>query len=359
MIQVSSPIISEDEISLAVEILRSGSLAQGYYVESFEKRFSELVDGAHCIAVNSGTSALHLSLVALGILPDDEIIVPAFTFAATANSVVLAGGRPVFVDVCDKTFNMDVSMLERTITSKTKAIMPVHLYGQAANMTEINRIAAKYNLLVVEDASQSHLASHYGKPVGTFGDAAVFSFYATKNMTTGGEGGLVVTKSDDVARKVKLLRNQGMEKRYENEIVGLNLRMTELQAGIGTLQLSKLSKWTNIRRENAALLSSLLKYVEIPYVEESNFHVFHQYTIKVPASQRPSLVRYLAERKIASAVYYPKPIDSLPSFRSNESMPESQKMSESVLSLPIHPKVSKEQIHRIGDSVNRFFEELT
>jgi len=358
MIPVSSPLISEDEISLAAEILRSGRLAQGYYVESFEKGFSELVDGAHCIAVNSGTSALHLSLLALGISEGDEVIVPAFTFAATANSVVLAGGKPVFVDVCARTFNMDVSALEDAITNKTRAIMPVHLYGQAANMTEIVKIASKYSLLIIEDASQSHLAHHFGKPVGTFGDAAVFSFYATKNMTTGGEGGLVVTKSDDVARKVKLFRNQGMETRYENEIVGFNLRMTELQAGIGTLQLTKLRNWTSLRRENAALLSSLLKHVEIPYVEEGNFHVFHQYTVKVPALRRFALIEYLASRGVGSAVYYPKPIDALPSFRSNDLMNVSQEVSETVLSLPIHPKVSKEQIHMIADSVNNFFEEL-
>jgi dTDP-4-amino-4,6-dideoxygalactose transaminase len=225
-------------------------------------------------------------------------------------------------------------------------------------MTEIVKIASKHGLLIIEDASQSHLAQHFGKPVGTFGDAAVFSFYATKNMTTGGEGGLVVTKSDDVARKVKLFRNQGMETRYENEIVGFNLRMTELQAGIGTLQLTKLRNWTSLRRENAELLSSLLKHVEIPYVEESNFHVFHQYTVKVPALRRFGLIEYLASRGVGSAVYYPKPIDALPSFRSNDLMNVSQEVSETVLSLPIHPKVSKEQIHMIADSVNNFFEEL-
>ena len=162
MIPVSSPLISEDEITLATEILRSGRLAQGYYVESFETGFSELVDGAHCIAVNSGTSALHLSLLALGISSGDEVIVPAFTFAATANSVVLAGGKPVFVDVCAKTFNMDVGALENAITNKTRAIMPVHLYGQAANMTEIVKIASKHSLLIIEDASQSHLGNHVG-----------------------------------------------------------------------------------------------------------------------------------------------------------------------------------------------------
>jgi dTDP-4-amino-4,6-dideoxygalactose transaminase len=357
MIPVSSPRISEDEVTLATEILRSGRLAQGYYVESFEKGFSELVDGAHCIAVNSGTSALHLSLLALGISEGDEVIVPAFTFAATANSVVLAGGKPVFVDVCAKTFNMDVSALEDSITSKTKAIMPVHLYGQAANMTKIVEIASKYNLLIIEDASQSHLALHLGRPVGSFGDAAVFSFYATKNMTTGGEGGLVVTKSDDVARKVKLLRNQGMETRYENEIVGFNLRMTELQAGIGTLQLAKLRNWTSLRRDNAALLSSLLKYVAVPHVEKDNFHVFHQYTIKVPATLRLELIKYLADRGIGSGIYYPKAIDSLPSFNNSNLKRVSQELSETVLSLPIHPNVSKEQIHMIADSVNNFFEE--
>ena len=358
MIPISSPTISEDEIALVVEILKSGSLAQGKFVEEFEHSFSKVVDGLSCVAVNSGTSALHLSLLALGISKGDEVIVPAFTFAATANAVALTGATPIFVDVCPTTFNLDANLLESVITPRTKAIMPVHLYGQTPDLTAVLEIATKYGLLIIEDASQAHLAQHAGKSAGTFGDAAVFSFYATKNMTTGGEGGLIVTKSESVARKLRLLRNQGMQTRYQNEIVGFNLRMTEIQAGIGIIQLSKLGGWTQTRQSNAALMSSLLKYVQIPQVLPNNTHVFHQYTIRVPSFHRESLIQYLLEKKIGSAVYYPTPIHTLPAFQSKSNMPVSEILSAEVLSLPIHPKVSSVEIIDIAQCVNQFFEDL-
>ena len=216
MIPVANPIIGDDEREAVDRVLRSGMLAQGPEVAAFETDYSAVVAGRHCIALNSGTSALHMSLLALGIGPGDEVIVPSFSFAATANSVSLTGATPIFVDIEPTYFCIDPAAIEAAITPRTKAIMPVHLYGHSANMTQINALAKKHGLLVSEDAAQAHSATWNGVPVGALGDVASFSFYPTKNMTSG-EGGMVTTADATIARKVRLLRNQGMEKRYEND----------------------------------------------------------------------------------------------------------------------------------------------
>jgi dTDP-4-amino-4,6-dideoxygalactose transaminase len=254
IIPVAKPEIGKAERKAVDRVMRSGLLAQGPEVSSFEKEFSKFVGDRECVAVNSGTSALHVALLSLGIGKGDEVIVPSFTFAATANSVALTGAAPVFVDIDPITFCIDPIEIVKAITPKTKAIQVVHLYGLAAEMPAIMKIAKKYKLLVIEDAAQAHLASIEGKPVGTFGDAAAFSFYPTKNMTSG-EGGMIVFKDSSAARTARLFRNQGMEKRYENELVGFNLRMTDIHAAIGRVQLSKLEEKTLRRQENAAYLS--------------------------------------------------------------------------------------------------------
>jgi perosamine synthetase len=259
-IKLADPIIGRQEIRAVTKVLKSGNLAQGSLVASFESEFSRFVEERNCIAVNSGTSALITALMALEIGPGDEVIVPSFTFAATANSVVLVGAKPVFVDIDSKTFNIDPEEVAQAITDKTRAIMVVHLYGLAADMPRILEIAKKHSLLVIEDAAQAHLAKIYKKSVGTFGHAAAFSFYPTKNMTSA-EGGMVVIEDPFVARRARLLRNQGMEKRYENEIPGFNFRMTELHAAIGIEQLKKLESWTRIRQDNAQIYDEKLSQI--------------------------------------------------------------------------------------------------
>jgi dTDP-4-amino-4,6-dideoxygalactose transaminase len=351
LIPLARPIITRAERRAVDRVLRSGNLAQGPEVSAFEKDFSNFVEGRECVAVNSGTSALHVALLALGIGPGDEVIVPSFTFAATANSVALAGATPVFVDIDRETFNIDPKEIERAITSRTQAIQVVHLYGLPANMIEVMRLAAQHKLKVIEDAAQAHLASINGKPVGTFGDAAAFSFYPTKNMTSG-EGGMIVFAEAENARIAKLFRNQGMEKRYQNEVVGFNLRMTDIHAAIGRQQLRRLSTWTAKRQENAALLSSKISEVTTPLVPAGYSHVFHQYTIRVPQN-RDAFSARLNEVGIGNGVYYPTQVHKLPSFSREINLPHTQTATEEVISLPAHPSLSKKDLTRIADEVNK------
>ncbi len=355
MIPLSKPLIGKAEIKSVVKVLRSGYLAQGPVVARFENDFSKLVDNRNCVAVNSGTSALHLGLLSLGIGIGDEVIVPSFTFAATANSVALTGATPVFVDIDSLTYNIDPEKIIKAITSRTKAIQVVHLYGLPANMPRILEIAKKYNLLVIEDAAQAHLANIEGIPVGTFGDVAAFSFYPTKNMTSG-EGGMLVCSSDASARLARLLRNQGMEKRYQNEVVGFNLRMTEIHAAIGIEQLKKLPKWTEKRQENAAFLNKSISGVIVPYVPETFAHVYHQYTIRV--KNRDVFSSKLTQSGVANDVYYPTQVHKLPSFMSVRKLEITQEATESVLSIPVHPSLSKKNLRQIASNVSRIAEEL-
>ena len=352
LIPVAKPEIGKAERKAVDRVMRSGMLAQGPEVLNFEKEFSKFVGNRDCVAVNSGTSALHVALLSLGIGKGDEVIVPSFTFAATANSVALTGATPIFVDIDPITFCIDPVEIIKAITPKTKAIQVVHLYGLAAEMPAIMKIAKKYKLLVIEDAAQAHLASINGKPVGTFGDAAAFSFYPTKNMTSG-EGGMIVFKDSAPARTARLYRNQGMEKRYENELVGFNLRMTDIHAAIGRVQLSKLKEKTQRRQENAAFLSkNILNSVSVPVVPESYSHVFHQYTIKV-TSDRDSFARKLGDLGVGSGVYYPIPVHELSAFSKKKKLVNTSLVCEQVLSLPVHPGLSKRDLKAIVSAINK------
>ena len=295
MIPAAQPMIGDEERAAVDAVLQSGMIAQGPQVAAFEEEFSDLVQGRECVAVNSGTSALHLSLLALGIGPDDEVIVPSFTFAATANAVAVAGATPVFVDIDADTFCMDPTQIVPAITARTRAIMPVHLYGHPAAMAQIMDIANDHELVVVEDAAQAHAAALEGRPAGAWGQAGAFSFYPTKNMTSG-EGGMVVTDDPELARMVRLLRNQGMEKRYHNEVAGLNNRMTDVHAAIGRTQLRKLPGWTRRRQEIAAIYDEQLVGVTTPAVAPGAQHVYHQYTIRV-TGDRDAFVAALADER--------------------------------------------------------------
>ena len=351
-ISVASPSITRKEIKAVVKVMKSGGLAQGPVVNSFEKSFSKLVWDRKCIAVNSGTSALHVSVLALGIGKGDEVIVPSFTFAATPNTVALAGAKPVFVDIDLDTFCISPKAIEDAITKKTKAIQVVHLYGRPADMISINKIAKKHNLYVIEDAAQAHGAEIDLKPVGTFGDVAAFSFYPTKNMTSG-EGGMVVTESLEVERVSRLLRNQGMEKRYENEIVGYNLRMTDIHAAIGLAQIERLHKFNQKRIENAKFLNKNLSNVVVPKEEGGITHVYHQYTVRVVGQDRDEFSKQLESCGIGSGVYYPIPTHKLASFNTKDDLPNTDRVCKEVLSLPVHPDLSKKDLEKIVKCVNK------
>jgi perosamine synthetase len=349
VIPAARPVIGAEERAAVDRVMATGMIAQGPEVEAFEAEFAALVDGRHCVALNSGTSALHLGLLAAGVSPGDEVIVPSFSFAATANSVRLAGAVPVFVDIDPATFCLDPAAVAAAITPRTTMIMPVHLYGHPAAMDEINEIARQHGLLVIEDAAQAHAASLGGRPVGALGDLAAFSFYPTKNMTAG-EGGMVVTADAAVARTVRLLRNQGMERRYENEIIGFNTRMTDIHAAIGRVQLRKLAGWTADRQRNAKVLDAGLQTVVVPPVAPGAVHVYHQYTVR--STERNALQARLQERGVGSGVYYPTPIHRLPSFGLELDLPETERAAREVLSLPVHPVLQDGDLEWVIAAVN-------
>jgi perosamine synthetase len=351
LIPAARPLIGEAEIEAAVRVLRSGAVVQGPEVAAFEQEFSALVAGRHCVAVNSGTSALHLALLALGIGPADEVVVPSFSFAASANAVRLAGAEPVFADIDPVTFCVDPAAVQAAIGPRTAAIMPVHLYGHPAAMDRIQALADRHGLAVIEDACQAHGATLGGRPVGAFGAAGCFSFYPTKNMHAL-EGGMVTTSDPAVARTLRLLRNQGMEQRYVNEIVGANLRMTDVSAAIGRVQLGRLPAWTERRRGNAAFLDARLTSLRPAPVAAGVRHVYHQYTVRVPGN-RDAVQERLRARGVASAVYYPTPIHRLkPYLSTDRDLPETDRASAEVLSLPVHPSLSASDLDRIVAAVN-------
>lgn len=357
MIPAAHPIIGDDERAAVDAVLQSGMIAQGPQVVAFEEEFSSLVHGRECVAVNSGTSALHLALLAMEIGPGDEVIVPSFTFAATANAVAVTGATPVFIDIDPDTFCMDPGLIAPAITARTRAIMPVHLYGHPAAMAQIMDIAADHELLVLEDAAQAHAATLEGRPVGAWGDAAAFSFYPTKNMTSG-EGGMVVTADPELARMVRLLRNQGMEQRYHNEVAGLNNRMTDIHAAIGRVQLGKLPEWTRQRQANAKALDAGLTGVRTPHVAAGANHVYHQYTIRV-SGDRDRFVAALAERGVGSGVYYPVPVHRLPTFALDLDLPQTASAAAEVISLPVHPSLTPDELEDVITAVNAVAAEVS
>jgi perosamine synthetase len=350
VIPVARPYVGDEEREAVDRVLRSGMIAGGPEVEAFEAEFAEFVGGdVHCVAVNSGTSALHMGLLAAGIGPGDEVIVPSFSFAATGNAVALTGATPVFADIDADDFNLSPEAVDAAITERTAAIMPVHLYGHPARMDELTAIADKHGLLVLEDAAQAHGAAQDGRNVGQFGRMAAFSFYPTKNMTTG-EGGMVVTDDADVARVAKLLRNQGMERRYENEVVGFNTRMTDIAAAIGRVQLTRLPGWNEARRKHAAVLDAELTGVMVPPVRDGAVHVYHQYTVR--SDDRDSLMARLDEHGVGYGVYYPTPIHRLPSFGLDLDLPETERAATEVLSIPCRPDLTEQELSAIIEAVN-------
>lgn len=357
-IPAAKPIIGDTERAAVDAVLKSGMVAQGPRVAEFEEKFTAQMangTGQQSVMVNSGTSALHVGQLAAGIKPGDEVIVPSFTFAATGNSVAIIGATPVFADIEDDYFCLDPESIEASITPKTRAILPVHLYGHPANMTAIMDIAKRHDLLVFEDACQAHGATWNGQQVGTFGAFGAFSFYPTKNMTAG-EGGAITTGDGELAREARMIRNQGMEQRYANELVGLNNRMTDINAAIGLAQLSQVAGWMEKRRANAKFLNENLQGVTIPPVAPEAEHVYHQYTIRVSEDRDGFAAALKDEYQVGSGVYYPIPNHCLPSlapYAPGLELPHTEKAAKECLSLPVHPSLSSEDLERIVEAVNK------
>ncbi len=348
----AKPLIGDEERAAVDRVLRSGMLASGPEVEAFEAEFqAHFTPGRPCVAVNSGTSGLHLGLLAAGIGAGDEVIVPSFTFAATANSVALTGATPVFADIEAESFCLDPASVAAAITERTKAVMPVHLYGHPANMPALQQLADARGLMIFEDAAQAHGASLHGTPVGAFGVFGMFSLYPTKNMTSG-EGGMVSCGSDQIRAMIRLYRNQGMEQQYHNEVVGLNNRMTDIHAAIGREQLKKIDAWTRQRQENAAYLSAHLTGVTTPPLADGAVHVYHQYTVRV-AEDRDGLAKALRqEYNVGSGMFYPVPNHRLKTFQIELDLPETERAARECLSLPVHPSLTQDDLERIVTSVN-------
>ena len=351
-ISPAKPLIGDEEREAVDRVLRSGMLAQGPEVAAFEQEFSEHFGlGRACVAVNSGTSGLHLGLLSSGLKAGDEVIVPSFTFAATANSVALTGATPVFADIDPDSFCLDADAVEAAVTAKTVGVMPVHLYGHPADMPRLAAVAEKHGMQVFEDAAQAHGASLHGTPVGAFGSFGMFSLYPTKNMTSG-EGGMVSVANDEIERLMRLYRNQGMQRQYENEVVGFNARMTDIHAAIGRVQLTKVGGWTKQRQENAAFLSANIKGVTTPPVADGAVHVYHQYTIRVPQDRDGMAKALKEEHNIGSGMFYPVPNHRLAPFKVDADLRETERAAKECLSLPVHPSLSQDDLERIVTAVN-------
>lgn len=362
MINIAKPIISDEEIEAVTEVLKSGMLAQGPKVDEFQNKFAKYVETKYGIATSSGTTALHTALVAAGIKPGDEVITTPFTFAATSNSILYTQAKPVYADIDAKTFNLDPAKIEEQITDKTKAIVPVHLYGQPADMDGILEIAQKYNLKVIEDAAQAHGAVYKGKKIGSIGDFGCFSFYPTKNMTTG-EGGMVTTNDEEYAEKAGMVRAHGESKRYEQSLLGYNYRMTDIAASIGLVQLKHIDEFNKIRNENAKYLSEGLADVEgitTPVVADNVTHVFHQYTIRV-SKDRDTFQKFLTDNQIGTGIHYPIVLYKQPYYQAlsiTGNCPLAEEAASQVISIPVHPSLTTEDLDTIIDTIKKGSEEL-
>ena len=352
MIPIAKPFIGDEEIKEVEAVLRSGFIAQGPKVAEFEEKFAEYIGTRHAIATSSGTTALHVALLCAGIGKGDEVITTPFSFAATANSVLYAGGKPVFVDIDPKTYNINPEKIEEAITNKTKAIMPVHLYGQPADMDQICKIAEDHDLKVIEDAAQAHGAIYHGKKVGSIGDMACFSFYPTKNITTG-EGGIITTDDDAFDKDARAIRAHGESERYEHVTLGYNFRMTDIAAAIGVVQLKRLEEFNEKRIENAEYLTehiNSIEGIEPPYVAENIRHVFHQYTVRVADGKRDELKEFLNNEGVGTGVHYPRTIYKQKLYEDlgyTANCPEAEKAAAEVLSLPVNPSLSAEDFGKI------------
>jgi dTDP-4-amino-4,6-dideoxygalactose transaminase len=355
VIYIAKPFITDAEKTAVLEVLDSGMLAQGTRTAQLEDAFAEICGTKHAVATSSGTTALHLGLLANGIGEGDEVITSPFTFIASVNSILFVGARPVFADIEMSTFNIDPVSVEEKITSKTRAIMPVHLYGQMCKMDAIMAIADKHNLVVIEDAAQAIGATFNNKPAGCFGTAA-FSLYATKNVMSG-EGGMITTDDDRVAEHCRMLRNHGMKQRYYHDMLGYNFRTSDIHAAIGLAQISRLEEMTERRRKNAEFYNENLKTVITPQTLPEAEHVWHQYTVRFDGGRdRDKAAEQLKENGVGSGIFYPVPAHQQGYIRDivgEVELPVAEQMANEVLSLPVHPQLTQEDREKIVYEVNR------
>jgi dTDP-4-amino-4,6-dideoxygalactose transaminase len=348
--------MGDEEKSAVLAVLDSGQLAQGPVAEAFEHEFAAWCGVKHAVAVNSGTAALHLLMLAHGIKEGDEVITSAFTFVASANAALFVGARPVFVDIEPLTYCLDPAKVEAAITPKTRAIVPIDLYGHPSAIPELREIADRHGLVLIEDACQAHGAAIGGRKAGAFGVSACFSFYPTKNMTTA-EGGMVTTDDASVAGKVAVLRQHGASRRYHHEVLGYNFRMTDIAAAIGRAQLAKLEGFNERRRRNASVLDEGLAGIEgvVTPVERPGYrHVYHQYTIRV-LGERDAFQARLRELGVGSAVHYELPVHRQPLYVGlgyrDVALPQAERAASQVLSLPVHPALADDDLDRIVEAV--------
>jgi perosamine synthetase len=362
LIPINAPQIGEEEIEAVVKVMKSGMLTHGLgagpMITKFEKKFAKFVKAKHAIAVNTGTSALHLAITGAGVKQGHEVILPSFTFVSTAEVIAMVGAKPVFVDIDPETYNISPRKIEKAITKKTKAIMPVDLYGLPADMQPIREIADKHGLTIIEDACQAHGASYKKKPPGAFAGAACWSFYGSKNMTTG-EGGMITTNDDELAEKMRFMRSHGEKEKYQSLMLGHNYHMPEIQAAIGCVQLKKLPKFSAKRRENAERLSAKLgkaENLQLPKELRGFKHSWYLYTVRLKDAKRKKrdkTVETLRQKGIGAEVYYVNPIHVMPYYSKfgKYRLQETEKAARQVFSLPVHPGVTAKQIDFIGETV--------
>lgn len=342
-------------------VLEKGAFILGSEVSAFEKEFAEYCGATHAIGVASGTDALQLALMACEIGENDEVAVPAHTAVATVSAVEAGGAHPLLVDVDSANYTLDPNLLPRILTPRTRAVIPVHLYGCPVDMEPVLEFAQKNHLFVIEDCSQAHGASYRGRKIGTWGDIAAFSFYPTKNLGAFGDGGMVVTNNDALAEKVRLLRQYGWGEHYVSSIRGINSRLDELQAGILRVKLHHLDGWNTRRRQFAELYRNLLSGTDLVLPAQNAGHVYHQFVIRHP--QRDSLREYLKENGISTLIHYPVPVHFQPAYAdlgyTAGSLPVTERASREVLSLPLYPELTEEKVMRICQTILDFFTHST
>ena len=353
MIRLSKVKLGIEEYKQVFSTLFSGNLAQGKKVLKFEEIFAEFTesDKDHCVAVNSGTSALYVALIALGVGEGDEVLLPSFSFAATANAVKLVGATPIFCEIDPKTLTICTEDIKNKVSEKTKCIIPVHIFGLPANLPKIYDFANVHNLLVIEDAAQAHGAKIYNLGIGWGADATVYSFYPTKNVTAV-EGGMIVFKNNKHSDFARLFRNQGMRERYVHEIVGMNLRMSDVHASIGIAQMSKIQKLLEVRKRNAEYYFRHLSPYFIPQERPNGFaHVYHQYVIRIKAG-RDEIKAELAKLGIETGIYYPVPIHQLTPYKSDLELPITELVCQEILAIPIHSQLKRKDLRKVVRALN-------
>jgi len=349
-------VLRPDLLKIWEETLESAAFVGGPAVENFEAAFAEFCEVRHAIGVGNGTDALALAIAALGVGAGDEVILPANSFVATAEAVVRAGATPVFVDVDPYTYNIDANRIEDHITTRTRALIPVHLYGQPADMDPILDIARRLDLRVIEDAAQAHGARYRGRRVGSIGDAGCFSFYPAKNLGACGDGGAVVTNDSRIADAVRRLRDHGGLRKYEHDVVGCNSRLDAMQAAVLELKLSRLEERNAMRRQNAKTYSALLCGIEgiVPPFKPAHVEsVYHLYVIRLERGSREDLRSCLAANDVQTGIHYPAPIHRTPAFTQfrTQSCPVAERNSQQILSLPMYPELEREQIEHIASLI--------